>query len=160
MVHRGYWQSHMPTKIAEMYKVSLRFWLIKFVAEVRHADGKSYSPNSVYLICCGHGCALCATDRTKIDIFKSLGFARPWYPWLLHEGTESNWQFWSEASQANHLWCWRCDVAEMIVGWFKFTNFAWHTYILSQLVLCAEKQPGAMIASSSTLTALSCWVTM
>jgi len=59
-----------------MSEVLLKFWLIKLVAEVRRADGKSYPPNSVYLICCGHGYAQCATDRTKIDIFKSPGFAR------------------------------------------------------------------------------------
>ena len=42
-------------------------------------------PNSVYLhLSCGHGYALCATDRTKIDISKSPGFAR------LHDTLDSS----------------------------------------------------------------------
>jgi len=52
------------------------FWLVKFVAEVRCADGKPYPPNSVYQICCGLGRAVCAADQTEVDIFKSPGFAR------------------------------------------------------------------------------------
>jgi len=96
-----------------MSEVSLKFWLIKFVAEVRRADGKSYPPNSVYLICCGHGYALCATDQTKIDIFKSPGFAR------LHDTLDSCMKElklailkWSKPSQSPvmlKMWCGRND---------------------------------------------------
>ena len=64
------------TNIAEMSEDSLKFWLVKFVAEVRRADGKPYPPNSVYQICCGLGRALRAADQTEVDIFKSQCFAR------------------------------------------------------------------------------------
>jgi len=53
----------------------LKFWLVKFVAEVRCSDGKPYPPNSLYQICCGLGHALHVADRSEIDIFNSPGFA-------------------------------------------------------------------------------------
>ena len=53
----------------------LESWLVKFVVEVRHSDGKPYSQNSLYQICCGLGRALRVTDRSEIDSFNSPGFA-------------------------------------------------------------------------------------
>ena len=36
-----------------MSVVAINFWLCKFVIEVRRKDGKPYSPDSLYQICCG-----------------------------------------------------------------------------------------------------------
>ena len=58
-----------------MSEDALKFWLAKFVTEVRRTDGKPYPPNSVYQICCGLGRALRAADRSEIDIFNSANFA-------------------------------------------------------------------------------------
>ena len=63
------------TNFVAMSEDGLKFWLVKFVAEVRRSDGKPYPPNSLYQICCGLGRALRVADRSDIDIFNSPGFA-------------------------------------------------------------------------------------
>ena len=63
------------TNFTDMSEDALKFWLVKFVAEVRRSDGKPYPLNSVYQIWCGLGRALRAADQSEIDIFNSPGFA-------------------------------------------------------------------------------------
>jgi len=63
------------TNFVAMSEDGLKFWLVKFVAEVRRSDGKPYPPNRLYQICCGLGRALRVADRSEIDILNSPGFA-------------------------------------------------------------------------------------
>ena len=63
------------TNFVAMSEDGLKFWLVKFVAEVRRNDGKPYPPNSLYQICCGLGhCSACCW-QIRNHIFNSPGFA-------------------------------------------------------------------------------------
>ena len=61
------------TNFVAMSEDGLTFWLVKFVAEVRHSDGKPYPQTASirYAVDLGMLCML----LTDIDIFNSLGFA-------------------------------------------------------------------------------------
>ena len=43
----------LDTKFASMNVTAMNFWLRKFILEVRNLNGKEYSPDSLYQICCG-----------------------------------------------------------------------------------------------------------
>ena len=60
--------------LVEMSLESLRYWLPKFVMEVRKVDGSHYPPNTVYQLCCGLARALKSADRVDIDIFNDSRF--------------------------------------------------------------------------------------
>ena len=55
---------------------SMKFWLCKFVLELRRADGECYPPDSLYAICSGLNRSLKFSDRADINLLSNLGFSR------------------------------------------------------------------------------------
>ena len=49
----------------------MNFWLAKFILEVRRRDGKSYSGETLYQICCGLLRLLKEADRAEVNILSS-----------------------------------------------------------------------------------------
>ena len=47
------------TNFVAMSEDGLKFWLVKFVAEVRRSDGKPYPPNSLYQMLWTRACSAC-----------------------------------------------------------------------------------------------------
>lgn len=58
-----------------MANEDLKFWISKFVVEVKRKDGTPYPPNSLYQICCGLGRGLVDIGRSDVDIFNAPEFA-------------------------------------------------------------------------------------
>ena len=58
----------------EMTKTTLQFWLPRLVTEIRKCNSRSYTPNSLYQICCGLDRSLQIADKPNIDIFNAPGF--------------------------------------------------------------------------------------
>ena len=54
----------------------LKFWLCKFVLEVRRVDKNCYPPDSLYMICTGLQRALKFAGRAEINILGDPGFSR------------------------------------------------------------------------------------
>ena len=59
---------------ASMQVDSMKFWLPKFVLEIRRRDGAHYPPDTLYTIRIGLNCSLKSADRADINIFTDLGF--------------------------------------------------------------------------------------
>ena len=53
---------------------AMDFWLSKFVIEVKCKNGKSYSPETLYQVCCALLCLLKEADRSEIDILRNPCF--------------------------------------------------------------------------------------
>ena len=60
--------------LIQMSLESLRYWLPKFVMEVRKVDGSHYPPTTVYQLCCGWARALKSADQVDIDIINDSRF--------------------------------------------------------------------------------------
>lgn len=54
--------------ITEMSKAAIKFWLMRFVVEVRQKDGNPYTPNTLYQICCGLERAIIRAGRTDVEM--------------------------------------------------------------------------------------------
>ena len=59
---------------ASMQVDSMKFWLPKFVLEIRRRDGTHYPPDTLYAICTGLNHSLKSADRADINIFTDPGF--------------------------------------------------------------------------------------
>ena len=55
----------------------LKFWLPKFVADIRKIDETCYPPNSLYQICCGLQRSLASVDKAEVNIFTPKFVAHP-----------------------------------------------------------------------------------
>ena len=53
---------------------ALNFWPGKFVLEVRRKDGRPYSPDTLYQICCALLCLLREADRADVNILADPAF--------------------------------------------------------------------------------------
>ena len=53
---------------------AMNFWLAKFVLEVRRRDGKAYTPETFYQICCDLLRLLKEADRGEVNIFANPMF--------------------------------------------------------------------------------------
>ena len=70
-LEKGY---ELDTKFASMNVAAMNFWLRKFILEVRNLNGKEYSPDSFYQICCGLHRSLKDNNRRE-NIFDDAEFA-------------------------------------------------------------------------------------
>ena len=48
-------EEQVPERIEAMDNEQLRYWLSRFIFEVRKRDGSEYPPNTLHHICCGFG---------------------------------------------------------------------------------------------------------
>ena len=55
---------------------SMKFWLCKFVLELRRADGEYYPPDTLYIICSGLNRSLKFCDRANINLLSNPEFSR------------------------------------------------------------------------------------
>jgi len=60
----------------KMSKQAMNFWLGKFVFEVRRKDGRPYSPDTLYQICCALLRLLREVDRADVNILADLMFSQ------------------------------------------------------------------------------------
>ena len=61
--------------VSKMSMESLRFWLPKFVLEVRHVDQQHYPPDSLYSICTGLQRSLKFNDQADVQLFSDSKFS-------------------------------------------------------------------------------------
>ena len=62
--------------MSKMSKQAMNFWLGKFVLEVRRKDGRPYSPDTLYQICCALLRLLREVDRTDVNILADPMFCQ------------------------------------------------------------------------------------
>ena len=55
---------------------AMNFWLAKFILEVRQRDGKLYSEETLYQICCGLLRLLKEADRAEVNILSNPMFCQ------------------------------------------------------------------------------------
>ena len=67
-------QYELLEDFCEMSTKAMNFWLAKFVLEVRRRDGKSYSGETLYQICCGLLRLLKEADRAEVNILSNPVF--------------------------------------------------------------------------------------
>ena len=60
----------------KMSKQAMNFWLGKFVLEVRRKDGRPYSPDTLYQICCALLRLLREVDRADVNILADPMFCQ------------------------------------------------------------------------------------
>ncbi len=61
--------------ITKMDTAAVSFWIQRFVLEARKGDGKSYSPDSLYQLCCGLQRAMRDADH-NVNFFDDFEFAQ------------------------------------------------------------------------------------
>ena len=71
-LEKGY---ELDTKFANMNVASMNYWLRKFILEVRSMNGKEYSPDSLYQVCCGLHRSLKDNHRSEVNIFDDAELA-------------------------------------------------------------------------------------
>ena len=71
-LEKGY---ELDTKFANMNVASMNYWLRKFILEVRSVNGKEYSPDSLYQVCCGLHRSLKDNHRSEVNIFDDAELA-------------------------------------------------------------------------------------
>ena len=64
----------LKRNISQMTVEEIRFWLPRFVVEVRKENGQHYPPNSLYGLCCGLQRELRLKDRADINVFTDAAF--------------------------------------------------------------------------------------
>ena len=67
-------QHQLSEDFCKMSTKAMNFWLAKFVLEVRRKDGKAYSPETLYQICCGLLRLLKEADRAEVNILANPMF--------------------------------------------------------------------------------------
>jgi len=60
----------------KMSKQAMNFWLGKFVFEVKRKDGRPYSPDTLYQICCALLQLLREVDRADVNILADPMFCQ------------------------------------------------------------------------------------
>ena len=63
-------EEQVPERIKAMDNEQLRYWLSRFVLEVRKRDGSEYPPNTLHHICCGLLRHIRQSGRPEVDFFK------------------------------------------------------------------------------------------
>ena len=67
-------QNDLKEKFSEMSVAAMNFWLCKFVIEIRQKDGKPYSPDTLYQICCGLLRLVKGADQVDVNILTDDAF--------------------------------------------------------------------------------------
>ena len=65
----------LDSNVEKMELADVSFWLQRFVLEVRKSNGESYSPDSLYQLCCGIQRALREAGH-DVNIFEQFQFAQ------------------------------------------------------------------------------------
>ena len=68
-------EEQVPERIKAMDNEQLRYWLSRFVLEVRKRDGSEYPPNTLHHICCGLLRHIRQSGRPEVDFFKDPMFS-------------------------------------------------------------------------------------